>query len=151
MILKTKIIAGIRQLRICFTYFSAFFLSTATVAAQPTFGDVFRDYSWVPERFEVLGNKGLNLSIPGNIDLQQAVRAEIAIEIANEHLGFDKISFSINKNNCYAVLYPGHEQNYPSPSLWFHHWYPVVQVLFSDLKSESVNEIQLQIDTLCFD
>lgn len=99
----------------------------------------------------VLSSKGLDINIPDNIDLTQAVRAEVAIEIANEHLGFDKISFNINGNKQYAVLYPGHEKKYPSLSLWFHHWYPVVPVLLLDLKSECVNKIRLQIDTLCSD
>jgi hypothetical protein len=99
----------------------------------------------------VLGNKGLDISIPGNVDMAQVVRAEVALEIANEHLGFDNTWFSINGNKSYTVLYPGHEQKFPSPSLWFHQWYPVVPVLLSDLKSTGVNEIKLRIDTLCFD
>jgi hypothetical protein len=127
------------------------FLSPVRIIAQPSFGDVFREYSWVPEKMEVLGKNGLNITIPGNIDLAQAVRAEVALEIANEHLGFDNIYFNINVNKTYPVLYPWHEQKYPSPSLWFHHWYPVVPVILSDLKSGYANEIKLQIDTFCFD
>jgi len=136
------------EIFICFTVCSL--LMTESVA-QPAFGDVFREYSWVPERLEVLGNKGLGMSIADKIDLEQAVRAEIAIEIANEHLGFDKISCCINWNQSIPVFYPGHKQKHPSPSLWFHNWYPVVPVLLSDIKSGNGNEIKLLIDTLCFD
>lgn len=128
-----------------------FCIYVSNVRAQPTIGSVYKEYSWIPEKYEILSTKGLHVSLKENIDLKEAEHAEIALEIANEHLGFDKIHLSINGNKIYPVLYPFHEQIAPSPSLWFHHWHPVIPISLSDLSPNIKNNLQLWADTFCFD
>lgn len=74
--------------------------------SQPINGDIYREYYWKTEKFKVF-SKGENFfEISDKVDIDKAVKAEIAIEMANEHLGFENISIRLNDKNWHPVLFP---------------------------------------------
>jgi hypothetical protein len=128
--------------------------ATLPAAHGPSPGDVFRDYAytWLPESaFHVLGLSETPYSVPLHIDLEDATRAEIVLEIANQHMGFEGMAIRLNGNQWYPIHFPGLSPKDPSPSLWFHHWYPTIRVALTDLKSGQGNTFEMRIGPRCFD
>jgi len=65
----------------------------------PKPGDVFREYSWTEEKYHILGLNEKPIEIPGDIDLVNATKAEIVMEMANEHLGYEVMMICLNGKN----------------------------------------------------
>jgi len=121
------------------------------VFARPMPGDVFREYSWTTQKFHILSLDEKPFEIPGRIDLLNAIRAEIVMEIANQHLGFEGMALRLNENEWHPIRFPELSPKEPSPSLWFHHWYPTISVSLAELKSGSGNIFEMHIPRQCFD
>jgi len=117
----------------------------------PEPGDLFREYTWTTEKFHVLSLDEKPFDIPGEIDLNDAIKAEIVMEIANQHMGFEDMAIRINGNKWYPIGFPELSPVDPSPSLWFHHWYPTIPVVLTDIKSGSGNTFEMNIPARCFD
>ncbi len=91
------------------------------------------------------------LEFPADIGLENATRAEIAMEIANQHMGFEGMAIRLNGNQWYPISFPELSPKDPSPSLWFHQWYPTRPVALTDLKSGKGNVFEMRIGPKCFD
>ena len=76
------------------------------LVAEPQPGDVFREYVWLQKMY-VIKYPGWKehlelqpfqppLDLPAAVDLSSAVKAELVLEIANTHLGWEDMFFRIN-------------------------------------------------------
>jgi hypothetical protein len=125
--------------------------SHPSASLRPSPGDVFREYSWKTEKYHVLGLNEKPVDLLADIDLVDATRAEIAMEIANQHMGFEGMAIRLNGNQWYPIHFPASSPQDPSPSLWFHHWYPTIPVALTDLKSGRGNTFEMKAPPECFD
>jgi len=123
----------------------------SNIQPGPSSGDVFREYSWTTEKFHVLGLGEKPFQIPGDFDLVDAIRAELALEIANQHMGFEGMAIRFNGNQWYQIQFPESSPKELSPSLWFHHWYPTIPVALADLKGGQGNMFEMKVPPECFD
>ena len=126
-------------------------LATSYLAAHPKPGNVFREYSWTTEKFHILSLDEKPFEIPGEIDLLNAISAEIVIELANQHLGFEGMAIRLNGSQWYPITFPERSPKEPSSSLWFHHWYPTISVALKNLKRGRGNTFEMKIPPECFD
>lgn len=124
----------------------------ALAAADPAAGDVFREYAWAPEgKLHVLSLKQTPIAFPGAVDLEAATRAELVFEIGNAHLGYEDMAVRWNEGPWAPLPFPGvAPSTSPSPSLYFHQWWPVVPVALTDLR-ERDNRFELRIGPHTFD
>jgi len=120
-------------------------------ASRPRPGDVFREYSWTTEKFHVFSLKTDLFALPAEVDLKDATRAEVVVELANQHMGFEGMAIRLNGNQGYAIRFPASSPKSPSPSLWFHHWYPTVPIALTDLKEGEENTFEMKVPAECFD
>ncbi len=82
---------------------SVFFLGLSfpgVSLAEPQPGDVFREYAWTTEELHVLGLNQKPFELPVDLDLVDAMRAEVVIEIANQHMGFEGMA----KGDLFKIL-----------------------------------------------
>lgn len=115
-------------------------------------GQVFREYSWdAGEGFHVLALKEDPFTIPAELDLEHAVRAEVTLEISSEHMGFEGLGIRLNGSRWYPFSYPELSPRLPSPSLWYQHWYPTVPIELQDLKRGTGNTFELKAGHRGFD
>ena len=132
--------------------------------AQPVPGDVFKEYRWhnasgdadgtlrVGGRLdyqiiEVVDNylgDGL-INPPFNVDLRQALKAELLVEKMLCHGGTEGLRVSINGND--PILIPDSEHLPKPQSAYVHHFTPVVPVELSILKPGTENSFSFEVDT----
>jgi len=122
-----------------------------TVYSNPKPGDIFREYFWKMENFHVLGLGETPINFPVEIDLKDATHAEVVMEIANQHMGFEGMAIRFNGNPWRPIKFPELSPRDPSPSLWFHHWYPTIPIPLTDIESGLNNQFELTIGPKCFD
>ncbi len=132
--------------------------------AQPVPGDVFREYRWFhekgdagqairvggkqgqyhPDRGSVHGYINAPFTWPFEIDLNEAVKAEIVLEKVLCHDGTTGLAIQINDSDWFYVPEAAH---IPAPrAMYQHHTYPVVRVPVSAFKSGSGNSFRLRVD-----
>ena len=122
-----------------------------TANSYPRPGDVFREYSWSTEKYHVFSLKTNLFTIASGVDLQDAIRAEVVVEIANQHLGFEGMSIRLNGNQWYPIHFPSLSPKDPSPSLWFHHWNATIPITLTDIKNGNGNIFEMKVPAECFD
>lgn len=150
--MKSILILARMFMRIFWTIMAVMVLVSSGIAwADPQPGDLFREYGWSPERCHVLGLEEKPFDIPCEFDLVDATKAEIVIEIASQHLGFEGMAIRLNGNQWYPIRYPESTPKEPSPSVWFHHWYQTIPVSLSDLKSGAGNNFEMKAPPEPFD
>jgi hypothetical protein len=120
-------------------------------ASRPRPSDVFREYSWTTEKFHVFSLKTNLFALPAEADLKDATQAEVVVELANQHMGFEGMAIRLNGNQWYPIRFPASSPQSPSPSLWFHHWYPTVPIALTDLKEGKENTFEMKVPAECFD
>jgi hypothetical protein len=141
--------------------------------SQPKPNDIFREYSWTvptPTRpgqepylrvngdgyYEDQTRKGQSLFpdgyvndgwiiLPQNIDLKDAIKVEIVAEKMLCHDGSTGLAVKFNEGNFHK--FP-EASNIPQPQEeYLHHFYPVVEIPLSELKSgEKNNKFRFTID-----
>jgi hypothetical protein len=150
------------------------FLSTClSVFAQPKPNDIFREYSWTvptPTKqgqepylrvngdgyYEDQTRKGQSLFpegyindgwlvLPQNVDLKDAVKAEIVVEKMLCHDGSTGLSVKFNDGSFHT--FP-EAAGIPQPQAeYLHHFYPMVEIPLAELKSgENNNKFRFTID-----
>lgn len=84
-----------------------FSLTLSSTFAEPQPGDVFIEIG-MPVNRTLQGDGGNSgvLSIPADIDLASAVRAEVAVEFANVHLGISGQAVRVNSHDWVPVPFP---------------------------------------------
>lgn len=132
--------------------------------AQPIPGDVFREYLWFNEK----GDAGQALRVGGkhgqehpdrgwahdyinapvvlkhNFDLEHAVKAEVVVEKILCHVDTIGLAIQINDGDWIYIPEPA---GIPVPaSNYQHHFYPVVRVPLSQLKSGNGNQFRMRVD-----
>lgn len=125
--------------------------SAGSRPAGPSPGNVFREYSWTTEKLHVFSLKTNLFILPAEVDLKDATRAEIVVELANQHMGFEGMAIRLNSNQWYSIRFPASSPQDPSPSLWFHHWYPTIPIALRDLKEGKGNTIEMKVPAECYD
>lgn len=149
------------------------FLLILGVNAQPKSGDVFKEYSWATpggtqsEAFlRVCGdgfyqdatNRGEDIfpagfikdgwfTLPQNIDLEGAIRAEVLVERMLCHDGTTGLAVKFNEGNWHA--FPD-AANIPQPqSEYLYHYYPIVNLSLAELKSgENTNKFRFTVNDM---
>lgn len=120
--------------------------------AQPGPGDVFREYRWTnPDghasgMLRVGGRVGYGggpISLPHEIDLAGAIRAELVIEKLLCHDGTRGLKISLNDQAWLAV--PEASAIPAPPWDYQHHIYPVVPVPLDQLKAGNGNQFRMQV------
>ncbi len=127
-------------------------LTFSTLLSQPKPGDVFREYMW----YNSTGDGGGSLRVGGNLDygggwlshatnldLVDAIKAEIVIEKLESHTGTHGLKINMNDKGWItfpeADKIPFHQKNY------HHHTYPVVSIPLTSLNQGTDNKFRLQI------
>ena len=135
-----------------------------SLGAQPAPGDLFREYRWFYEKgdagqaIRVGGKQGQShpdrgsehgyinapMQLPHDLDLAEAVKAEIVVEKILCHDGTTGLAIQINNSDWYYFPEASH---IPAPQAKYqHHTYPVVRVPLSLFKSGSNNSFRLRVD-----
>lgn len=132
--------------------------------AQPVPGDVFREYRWFHEKgdagqaIRVGGKKGeyhsdrgsehgyINAPFtwPFEIDLEEAIKAEIVAEKVLCHDGTTGLAVQVNGSDWF--YFPEAAQIPAPQAMYQHHIYPVVRMPVSVFKSGSGNSFRLRVD-----
>jgi hypothetical protein len=122
------------------------------VLAQPKPGDVFREYRWTKADGDAggalrvggrLGYGGGAVALPQELDLTDAMRAEVVIEKLLCHDGTRGLAISINNN---AWIDVPEASGIPQPPWNYqHHIYPVVPVPLDQLHSGGGNQFRLKV------
>jgi hypothetical protein len=135
---------------------------TLLAAAQPKPGDIFREYTWATpegsnERFvRVCGDgfyddatrKGERLfpagvvndgwfTLPNDVDLKEAIRAEVLVERMLCHDGSTGLAVKFNSGQWRA--FPDADSIPKPQSEYLYHYYPVVELPLSELNSGAKN------------
>ena len=132
--------------------------------AQPAPGDLYKEYAWYNESgdcngalrvggrldyqlIEVVDNyqgDGV-ITPPFDIDLKQAIKAELVVEKMLCHGGTEGIRVSINGNKAIQLPESAH---IPKPqSAYAHHFNAIVPVDLKDLKQGLGNSFLFEVDT----
>jgi hypothetical protein len=134
------------------------------IAAQPVPGDLYREYAWynasgdcngalrvggsldyqITENADNLSLNGL-IYPPFNVDLNEAIRAELVIEKMLCHGDTKGLRVSINGHD--PVLIPEAEHIPLPQSAYAHHFNAVVPIDFSVLRQGSENSFLFEVDT----
>lgn len=141
-----------------------------TVVAQPKPGDIFREYTWATpgdEKSEpflrVCGDgfyfdatrKGEELfpdgfikdgwfTLPQNIDLTDAIRAEVLVERMLCHDGTTGLAVKFNNGNWHTLP---DASNIPQPqSEYLYHYYPIVSLPLNELRNgDNANKFRFTV------
>jgi hypothetical protein len=134
------------------------------LGAQPAPGDVFREYRWFHEKgdaghaIRVGGKQGVDypdrgsahgyinapFTWPFDIDLEEAIKAEIVIEKIMCHEGTTGLAIQINDSDWHYVPSPSH---IPTPQAMYQsHTCPVMRMPVSVFKSGTGNRFRLRVD-----
>ena len=117
--------------------------------AAPQPGDLFREYIWKPGgKYHVLNATQSPLALPDELDLGDATKAEVVLEIGNAHLGFEDLAMQVNGGEWRPIAFPALGPKEPSPSVYFHQWQPTVPLPLAELRGGSDNQFQLRIGPL---
>lgn len=135
--------------------------------AQPQPGNVFREYIWLPkmvteggkflrvggrfdykifkDHFPANGHNDGYIPLLRDIDLKDAIKAEMVIEKLGSHEDTKNLRVSLNKNP--SIVFP-HAQGIPKPeSDYMHHNYPTIQIPLNQLKKGMGNSFRFDVDT----
>jgi hypothetical protein len=127
-------------------------LPNLVLLAEPAARDVFREYRWKPEgRYHVLNFDQHAIEMPGELDLADAINAEVVLEIGNAHLGYEDMGIQVNGREWKPIKFPPLSPADPSPSVWFHQWFPTLPFAVSDFKQGAGNTFTLRIGPKTFD
>lgn len=144
-----------------------FLLFPSSLLPQPKPGDIFREYVWTTpdkpgnQKFLRVGGKldyrmapgnikdirltGGNIPLDADIDLRNAVRAEIMVEKVLCHTGTRNLRISVNDNE--ELVFP-ESDSIPEPQeLYTHQFYPSVNLPLDHLRPGPNNHFSLQVDT----
>lgn len=136
--------------------------------AQPKPGDVFKEYIWLPkmvaeegkflrvggrfdykifkDHFPAENHKDGYIPLLQNIDLKDAIKAEMVIEKLGSHE--DTKNFRVSWNQNPSIVFP-HATGIPEPeSDYMHHNYPIVQIPLNQLTEGMGNSFRFDVDTL---
>jgi len=134
------------------------------LGAQPVPGDIFREYRWFhekgdagqairvggkqgqyhPDRGSAHGYINSPFTWPFDIDLADAIKAEIVLEKVLCHDGTMGLAIQINDSDWFYVPEVTH---IPAPQAFYqHHIYPVVRVPVSVFKAGTGNCFRLRVD-----
>lgn len=140
----------------------------ALLSAQTQTGDVFREYVWLPDsvaengKFLRVGGRldyqstpthfpadlheHGHITLPNAIDLDQAIRAEVVLEVVQSHEDTKGLRIQINGNDWLeAPKFSG----IPQPqSAYMYHAYPVVPIPVAHLKAGNGNTFKLEVDSV---
>jgi hypothetical protein len=140
------------------------FLFCQNLIAQPAPGDLFREYRWFyekgdagqsirvggkqgqfhPDRGSAHGYINAPMQLPHNLDLTEAVKAEIIVEKILCHDGTTGLAIQINDSDWYYFPEASH---IPAPEAKYqHHTYPALRVPVSVFKSGHNNSFRLRVD-----
>ncbi|MCP4263477.1 MAG: hypothetical protein GY774_39105 [Planctomycetes bacterium] len=135
-----------------------------SILAQPAPGDLFREYRWFyeegdaghsirvggkqgqfhPDRGSEHGYINASMQLPHDLDLTEAVKAEIVIEKILCHDGTTGLAIQINNSDWYYFPEASH---IPAPQARYqYHTYPVIRVPLSVFKSGADNSFRLRVD-----
>jgi hypothetical protein len=122
------------------------------VFAGPEPGDVFREYRWANRDGDAGGSLrvggqldygGGPITLPHEIDLQHAVRAEVVLEKLLCHDGTQGLAISVNDHEWIPVP---EAVGIPKPQWDYqHHTYPVVAVPLQQLAAGTENQFRLRV------
>ena len=147
---------------------SFFLFAGIQLFAQPLPGDVFREYVWLPQ---MVAEQGKFLRIGGRLDykineehfpadehqngyiplhedvnLEDAVKAEMVIEKLGSHEDTKTLRVSMNGNP--SVVFPA-AKGIPEPeSDYMYHHYPVAQIPLEQLKAGTGNTLRFDVDSI---
>lgn len=143
------------------------FQTPLAVHAQPQPGDVFREYTWLPEMagsdsdfLRVGGRLGYTVNgdhIPPNqhrdghlpfghaLDLERATRAEVVLERVESHDGTHGLTLYINGHDGLPVPDPAGIPGVAAS--YMYHDYPVVDVPLEQLYGGQGNTFKLAVDS----
>ena len=120
--------------------------------AQPKPGDVFREYLWTEADGDAggalrvggrLGYGGGAVTLPQELDLTDATRAEVVVEKLLCHDGTRGLAISINNRDWIDVP---EASGIPQPPWDYqHHTYPVVPVPIDQLQAGGGNQFRLKV------
>jgi hypothetical protein len=134
------------------------------IQAQPAPGDLFREYRWFyekgdagqsirvggkqgqfhPDRGSEHGYINAPMKLPHDLDLAEAVKAEIVIEKILCHDGTTGLAIQINNSDWFYFPEASH---IPAPQARYqYHTYPVIRVPLSVLNSSQKNSFRLRVD-----
>ncbi|NND35289.1 MAG: hypothetical protein HKN76_22060 [Saprospiraceae bacterium] len=149
------------------TYFLFLVLVTIDAVAQPGSGDIYREYVWLPdmvreqEKFLRVGGRldykiaknhmppqshirGF-LSLDAYIDIQDAVRAEVTLEMVQSHEDTKGLAIQINEGEWISIA---DIPTLPQPqSNYMLHTYPTNAVPLKDLREGRQNRFRMKVDT----
>ena len=143
-------------------------LSCFITQAQPKPGDLFREYTWIPQM--VKSEKGRFLRVGGKLDYQinqdhfpperhqagyipfemyfdltDAIKAELVLEKVGSHEDTKNLRVSINGNPFLKVP---ESAGIPKPEAdYMHHTYPVTRIPLDQLRQGMENSFKLEVDT----
>lgn len=140
---------------------------TRPASSQPQPEDLFREYIWLPtmvkesEKFLRVGgrldyksseahmpqgfHKEGRLLIEENFDLEQAIRAEVVLELVQSHEDTKGLEIQINQQEWISV--PDMSE-LPKPQAdYMLHTYPIVNIPLNYLKSGEGNTFKLRVDS----
>jgi len=120
--------------------------------AQPRPGDVFREYLWTKADGDAggalrvggrLGYGGGTVTLPQELDLTDATRAEVVVEKLLCHDGTRGLAISINNRDWIDVP---EASGIPQPPWDYqHHTYPVMPVPLDHLQAGGGNQFRLKV------
>jgi hypothetical protein len=134
------------------------------ISAQPAPGDLYREYRWFyekgdagqairvggkqgqyhPDRGSEQGYINAPMELPHNLDLADAVKAEIVVEKILCHDGTTGLAIQMNDSDWYYFPEASH---IPVPQAKYqHHTYPVIRIPLTALKSGRKNSFRLRVD-----
>lgn len=139
-------------------------LNCPRLIGQPAPGEVFREYRWFyekgdagqairvggkqgqfhPDRGSEHGYINAPMQLPHNLDLTEAVKAEVIVEKILCHDGTTGLAIQINDSDWYYFPEASH---IPAPQAKYqHHIYPVIRVPVSVFKTGPNNSFRLRVD-----
>jgi hypothetical protein len=127
-------------------------LGSATLFAQPQPGDVYREYRWTNAGGDAggalrvggrVGYGGGPVTLPHDLDLEQATRAEVVIEKLLCHDGTRGLAMSVN-SNAWIVVPESPKISVPQWD-YQHHTYPVVLVPLDHLRSRNPLQLRMRV------
>lgn len=144
------------------------FAAGLQLLAQPGPGDLFREYVWLPE---MVAEQGKFLRVGGRLDyktgtahfpaeqhqdgyisllqdieLQNAIKAEMVVEKLGSHEDTKNLRVSVNRHP--SIVFPP-AGGIPEPeSDYMHHHYPVVQIPLDHLKEGTGNSFRFDVDSI---
>lgn len=147
--------------------FIALLFTGMQVFAQPGPGDVFREYVWLPtmameqgkflrvggrldyktseEHFPAQDHQEGYIPLLQDIDLKDAIKAEMVVEKLASHEDTRHLRVSLNRHS--SIVFPD-AGGIPDPaSDYMHHCYPVVQIPLDQLLEGPGNSFRFDVDS----